>query len=159
MTRIFKDGYEFEVDRETTLQYYETQTLCKCGYCRNYYAQINEKFPELKKWLAEFGVSADRPDELTHYPEAKSVRYLSADYTVAGKVAAAGERALALSGGASLRIMVTEGFVSPNRQTGAYFTLSVCDIELPWVLDEPLSTPAAASRRGGFPRRMLRKKH
>lgn len=37
-----------------------------------------------------------------------------------------------------LSIVIKNGFASPNEQTGEYFTISVTQIKLPWVLDEPI---------------------
>lgn len=40
-----------------------------------------------------------------------------------------------------LSIVITNGYASPNEQTGEYFTISVMQIKLPWVLDESFPTP------------------
>ena len=37
----------FPVDTEQTQRYDEAHSLCGCGYCRNYYAQIKGKLPKL----------------------------------------------------------------------------------------------------------------
>lgn len=34
-----------------------------------------------------------------------------------------------------ISIVITDGFASPNEQTGKYFTISVMQIELPYILD------------------------
>lgn len=37
----------FSVDTEQTQRYDAAHSLCNCGYCRNYYAQIKGKLPKL----------------------------------------------------------------------------------------------------------------
>ena len=37
----------FSVDTEQTQRYDAAHSLCGCGYCRNYYAQIKGKLPKL----------------------------------------------------------------------------------------------------------------
>ena len=56
MIMIKKMGYVFSVNIEQTEKYYETHSLCDCESCRNYYAQIKDKFPKLDAFLREFGV-------------------------------------------------------------------------------------------------------
>ena len=130
MTTIQKNGYVFLVDREKTQQYYRTHTLCDCGYCRNYYAQVRQQFPRLDAFLSEFGVDIARPDEIMSVELEGRVAYLNVDYTVCGRVQTMGEGELELYDGRLLHIAVTEGFASPNEQTGDYFTISVTELEL-----------------------------
>ena len=130
MTTIQKNGYVFLVDREKTQQYYRTHTLCDCVYCRNYYAQVRQQFPRLDAFLSEFGVDIARPDEIMSVELEGRVAYLNVDYTVCGRVQTMGEGELELYDGRLLHIAVTEGFASPNEQTGDYFTISVTDLEL-----------------------------
>lgn len=130
MTTIQKNGYVFLVDREKTQQYYRTHTLCDCVYCRNYYAQVKQQFPRLDAFLSEFGVDIARPDEIMSVELEGHVAYLNVDYTVCGRVQTMGEGEIELYDGRLLHIAVTEGFASPNEQTGDYFTISVTELEL-----------------------------
>lgn len=130
MTTIQKNGYVFLADREKTQQYYRTHTLCDCVYCRNYYAQVRQQFPRLDAFLSEFGVDIARPDEIMSVELEGRVAYLNVDYTVCGRVQTMGEGELELYDGRLLHIAVTEGFASPNEQTGDYFTISVTELEL-----------------------------
>lgn len=130
MTTIQKNGYVFLVDREKTQQYYRTHTLCDCVYCRNYYAQVRQQFPRLDAFLSEFGVDIARPDEIMSVELEGHVAYLNVDYTVCGRVQTMGEGEIELYDGRLLHIAVTEGFASPNEQTGDYFTISVTELEL-----------------------------
>lgn len=65
------------------------------------------------------------------------IDYISVDYTVCGKVDTTGERDIEVYDNGALSIIITNGFASPNEQTGDYFTISVTQIKLPRVLDEP----------------------
>lgn len=130
MTTIQKNGYVFLADREKTQQYYRTYTLCDCVYCRNYYAQVRQQFPRLDAFLSEFGVDIARPDEIMSVELEGHVAYLNVDYTVCGRVQTMGEGEIELYDGRLLHIAVTEGFASPNEQTGDYFTISVTELEL-----------------------------
>ena len=130
MTTIQKNGYVFLADREKTQQYYRTHTLCYCVYCRNYYAQVRQQFPRLDAFLSEFGVDIARPDEIMSVELEGRVAYLNVDYTVCGRVQTMGEGKIELYDGRLLHIAVTEGFASPNEQTGDYFTISVTELEL-----------------------------
>ena len=130
MTTIQKNGFVFSVDREKTEQYYRTHTLCDCVYCRNYYAQVKTRFPQLDAFLSEFGVDIARPDEIMSVELEGRVEYLNVDYTVCGRIQTMGKEDITLEDGQRLHIAVTEGFASPNEQTGDYFTISVTGIEL-----------------------------
>ena len=130
MTTIQKNGYAFSVDREKTEQYYRTHTLCDCVDCRNYYAQVKTQFPQLDAFLSEFGVDIARPDETMSVELEGRVEYLNVDYTVCGRIQTIGEGEIMLQDGRLLHMAVTEGFASPNEQTGDYFTISVTGLEL-----------------------------
>ena len=130
MTTLQKNGYAFSVDREKTEQYYRTHTLCDCVYCRNYYAQVKTQFPQLDAFLSEFGVDIARLDEIMSVELEGRVEYLNVDYTVCGRVQTIGEGEIMLQDGRLLHMAVTEGFASPNEQTGDYFTISVTGLEL-----------------------------
>lgn len=141
MTTIQKDEYVFEVDVEKTKEYYNIHSLCDCAYCRNYYAQAKEKLPQLDAFLNEFGVDIARPDEIASVEMETDIDYLNVDYTVCGKVKAMGEYEIDIYDNLFLSIVVSDGFASPNEQTGEYFTISVMQIEFPWVLNEPFLKP------------------
>ena len=137
MTIIKTNGYRFAVDVEQTMQYYRTHSLCDCADCRNFYAQVKERFPVLDTFIQEFGVDLAKPDEVMSIDEKGEVEYLSADYTVCGTVLTMANAEIRMPGADSIFIAVIDGFASPNEQTGDYFTLSVNGIRLPWRLDEP----------------------
>lgn len=127
----------FSVDTEQTQRYDEAHSLCDCGYCRNYYAQIKGKLPKLGAFLREFGVDMAKPDEISGVETDDSIDYIRVDYTVCGSVQVVGQGTIHIEDALLLEAAITDGFASPNEQTGTYFTISVMGIELPWVLDEP----------------------
>lgn len=142
MTTIKKDEYVFSVDIEKSKKYYETHSLCECAFCRNYYAQIKNLFPKLNKFLSEFGADISKPDEISSVETNDSINYINVDYTVCGSIEAIGQYEIDIYDNLFLSVVVTDGFACPNEQTGKYFTLSVMNIDLPWVLDEPFPKSA-----------------
>ena len=137
---IEKDAYKFSVDIEKTKEYYNTHSLCDCVCCRNYYKQIEQELPKLKEFLDDFGVDISKPDEIMSVENEGFIDYLNVDYTVCGNVINMSEYEIDIYDNLFLNIVVTEGFASPNEQTGEYFTLSVTNIRLPWVLEVPFPT-------------------
>lgn len=145
METIKKEDYTFAADIEKTREYYKTNSLCDCSCCRNYYAQIKNKFPKLSDFLSDFGIDISKPDEITSIETDSEINYMSIDYTVCGSIEKAGQNEIELYDNLPLKIIVTDGFVSPNGQHGEYFTISVEGIELPWFLNEPFPKPITKS--------------
>ncbi len=141
MTIIQKDEYVFEVDVEKTKNYYKAHSLCNCDYCKNYYAQIKGKFPKLEAFLSEFGIDIEKPDEIMSVESDDKIDYINIDYTVNGKITAMGQYEIDIQDELFLSLVITDGYASPNEQTSDYFTISVYNIQLPWILDKlfPLS--------------------
>lgn len=140
MILIEKDNYKFSVDIEKTKEYYNTHSLCDCVCCHNYYKQIEQELPKLKEFLDSFGVDISKPDEIMSVENEGFIDYLNVDYTVCGNVINMAEYEIDIYDKLFLNVIVTEGFASPNEQTGEYFTLSVTNIRLPWVLEVPIPT-------------------
>lgn len=144
MTTIKKDDYVFSVDILKTEKYYKTHSLCDCACCRNYYPQVKNAFPKLNAFLSEFGVDISKPDEIMSVETDEHISYIEVDYTVCGDIACMGKREIDIHDNLLLSISPSDGFVCPNEQSGEYFTLSVTNIALPWVLDEPKPTEVKA---------------
>ena len=145
VTTIRVDEYAFCVDVEKTREYYKNHALCDCANCRNFYAQVRGKLPKLDEFLTQFGVDISHPDEIWSVETDDGIDYISADYTVCGRVEEMGKYEIDLHDEQFLSVIVTNGFTSPNEQTGEYFTLSVNNISLPWGLDEPIPEPIKAT--------------
>ena len=142
MSTIQKDEYVFNVNIEKTIDYYKTRSLCECDYCENFYAQIKGKFPKLESFLSDFGVDISKPDEIMSVALDDTIQYINVDYTVCGKIVTMGQYEIAIQDSLFFSLVITDGFVSPNGQTGDYFTISVNNVfELPWVLDKPFPAP------------------
>ena len=141
MTIIKKDEYVFNTHIEKTQKYYETHSVCDCAYCRNYYIQAKNKLPKLAAFLTEFGIDISKPDEIFSVESDGDILYINVDYTVSGSIEAMGESETSIYDNCFVSIIFTDGFASPNEQSGEYFTISVMQIQLPWVLDEPLVEP------------------
>ncbi|MBQ6831929.1 MAG: hypothetical protein IJO28_04770 [Oscillospiraceae bacterium] len=160
MTTIQKDEYIFEVDIEKTIEYYKTHLLCECVCCENFYAQIKGKFPKLEAFLADFGVDIAKPDEIMSFELDHTMQYIGVDYTVCGKVATMGQYEIDIQDNLFFSLVITDGFASPNEQTGDYFTISISNIfELPWVLDKPFPAPTQfkpTSKIKGFFKRIFK---
>ena len=138
MKIIEKDDWKFSVDIEKTKEYYRTHPICECSYCRNFYAQAEEKLPKLKEFLSDFGVDISRPDEISSVTYKGEIDYLTVYYTVCGEITKDSTYEIDIYDNLFLSIVVRDEFAPPNEQTGKYFTFSVFQIMLPWVLDEPL---------------------
>lgn len=159
MTKIQKDEYIFEVDIGKTIEYYNTHSLCECDCCKNFYAQIKDKFPNLESFLSDFGVDISKPDECMSVELDNTIQYIGVDYTVCGKVATMGQYEIDIQDNLFFSIVITDGFASPNEQTSEYFTISVYNIELPWVLDKPFPKPIpfkAISKTKGFLKKVFK---
>ena len=139
MKIIEKDDWKFSVDIEKTKEYYRTHPICECSYCRNFYAQAEEKLPKLKEFLSDFGVDISRPDEISSVTYKGEIDYLTVYYTVCGEITKDSTYEIDIYDNLFLSIGVNDSFGSPNEQTRKYFTFTVFQIVLPWVLDEPLN--------------------
>ena len=136
-----------DIDIEQTKEYYKSHSLCDCPCCRNYYAQAKDRFHLLDEFLLELGVSIDRPDEMGCVEMDNEIQYIFASYTVCGKVLEHDRYEIDLhDGGLFLSIVVGDGFV-PNEQKADYFVVTVYNIVLPWVLNEPFPEAAPIRKR------------
>lgn len=130
----------FDVDIDATKNYYKENTLCDCQDCRNFYVQVEKKYPALAKFLSSFRVDVSRPDELGAAKTDNIIDYQFAAYTVAGELLQSDKYEMALVGDKTpLNITVDSSYVPNEQVTEDYFTITVYGIQLPWVLDEEYS--------------------
>ncbi len=139
MKTIEVDDWKFSVDVEKTKEYYKINTLCECSDCRNFYTQIEEKLPKLKEFLSEFGVDISKPDEISSYMYEGEIDYYAVHYSICGEITKDSANEIDIYDNLFLSIAVNDSCAVPNKQTGKCFTFSVMQIQLPWVLDEPLN--------------------
>lgn len=138
---------KLDVDATQTKEYYASHALCDCSLCRNYYAQVAAKYPALAALLSPLGVDISRPDELGGIEMDEKIQYVFAAYTVVGKLPSPDGCEIELSdGGTTLRVVI-EGTYVPNEQKGDFFTVTVYNVILPWVLDEPFPEKLPLTKR------------
>ena len=142
MKKMQKDGYVFLTDIEANRKYYRQNSLCDCSACRNFYAQISGKYPELEAFLFEFGVDIARPDELIWMERKEKMEYI-AMYTARGEANSLLPEVLQL---ATQQIVVNQTADFPNERELPCFGLTASSFSLPWVLSEPF--PGSEQKKG-----------
>lgn len=158
------DDWKFDVDVEYTRKYNQTIEQCQYVYDRNYYTAVDQVIPALRSFLAQFGVDAARPEEIFSVEqEEEPVDYISW-YTVKGKILQLGGYEIDI-GPVHIIPRQRNEVMLPNPDCDkddpdSWFVLSVLDIALPWVLDEPMpkSLPPAKTWLDKLLDRILRRK-
>ena len=136
---IHKNDFILDVDLESTNKYSREHTLCNCDEDRNFYVQAKEKFPKLTEFLSEIGLLIERPDEIGSCAEDDYINYHFVSYTVVGEISEADKYEIDMyDGGLYLNIVIDNWYVPNEQKTDRYFTVTVYNIRLPWVLREPL---------------------
>lgn len=129
------DEWVFDVDITATMEYsaQEAQEHCTCAYCRNFYAAVETYYPNLRPFLALFGLDIEAPDRMS--PIGYSVKEICYDpeYYVLGRILHMGKYEFSV-GPANICVPDWEGEVNGHPA----FSLNVFEVLLPWVLDEPL---------------------
>ena len=135
---IKKQNAILDIDLDATKKYSATHNLCDCADDRNFYVQSREKFPKLTEFLEELGLLIDRPDEIGSVTYNNEVEYLFISYTVVGKILEFDKYEIDMFDGDLFLNIVIDNWYVPNEQTtDEYFTVTVYNVTLPWVLDEP----------------------
>ena len=144
---IRKHSYVLDVDVEGTSKYSQEHEICDCNEDRNLHAQIADKFPKLKEFLAELGLLIERPDETGSCAVEDYIDYHFVSYTVIGKILESDKYEIDMfDGGLFLNIVIDNWYVPNEQKTDKYFTVTIYGIDLPWVLDEPFPE----SKRSSF---------
>lgn len=144
---IRKENYIFDIDIESARAYSASHSLCSCGECRNFYRQVRGKLPKLAAFLDEMGIRVECPDEIGSSAADGRICYDFAAYTVPGRIIEIGRYEIDLQdGGLHLNIVVNSEYVPNEQKTSEYFTISVYNISLPWILDEPFPEPIELPR-------------
>lgn len=117
--------WRFLVDKKGTLSHTTSNASdhCLCGYCKNYYDTVSVMYPNIKRFLADFGVNVEGPSELMPF---EPTLFLAC-YRVQGKILHWGQTELYVDGIAILPEIAEDGS----------FLLWVGEMELPWVQKEP----------------------
>ena len=64
--RLQLADWVFEIHMDATMQYSAAEAAehCDCAYCRNFYAALDARYPDLRGILGQFGADAEAPEEL-----------------------------------------------------------------------------------------------
>ena len=116
--------WTFQVDVEATFTNTSENSLnhCECAYCRNYYECVDLVYPELKRFLSQFGVVLEGPSELMPF----TPTLMLACYRVYGRVVHRGIAPIYVS---SVPVTIEEG----DKES---FLLWIGEFVLPWIQDE-----------------------
>ena len=116
--------WRFQVDIESTRSHTTKNASdhCECAYCKNYYDAVDMVYPNLRKFLDQFGVNIAGPSELMPFEPT----LMLACYRVQGEILQWGKTELFVS-----NIPV----IAENAEDGT-FLLWVGEMELPWIQQE-----------------------
>lgn len=130
----------------------QAQDHCQCGYCRNFYAAVDHACPNLRTFLASFGIDVEGPDELCPFePTIYEVTYV-----VQGQILEKGRTLLNLDG-VPIVIRDAEEADLETSHPMPYFTVTVGLIELPWLLAENMDDVISPANEPEYLQRMERK--
>ena len=129
------DGWKFQVFDVTTRKYYAREVAghCTCATCRNFYQTVDRVCPELRQFLARFGVHAEAPEKMTAPIQTMCDCY----YAVCGKILEAGEGPIAV-GATTVYPQTWEEAMVDTEMDDPCFFLFVSPLNVPWVLEEPM---------------------
>ena len=146
--------WQLDVDIERTMELSVSQGKehCTCGYCRNFYATLDQQYPTIRPFLARFGLEAEAPDELCPYEPT----IYEATYVVQGSILHVGAQRLCIDN-IPLRISSSEQSDIYTEHPKPYFTVSIGLMELPWSLDEPMDQVISPANEAEFLNRMQTK--
>ncbi len=144
---VRKNGFILDVDLEKTIKYSREHSLCNCDEDRNFYVQSKEKFPQLTEFLSELGLLIDRPDEIGSCAVDDYIDYHFISYTVVGDILESDKYEIDMfDGGLFLNIVIDHWYVPNEQQSSRYFTVTIYNIRLPWMLKEPFPKTEASVR-------------
>ena len=147
------DGWKFQVFSVATRKYYakEYAEHCSCAYCRNFYAAVDGKYPQLRGFLDRFGVHVEAPDEMISFRPTLCSNY----YSVCGEILERGEEPIEL-GGITVEPMAWEEAMTDTDLDPCFF-LYVSTMDLPWVLDEPMEKAVSSAKEQDAISRLLQR--
>ena len=127
------DGWKFQVFDVTTRKYYarEVADHCTCATCRNFYQTVDKVCPELRTFLARFGVHVEAPDSMSAPIQTMCDCY----YAVCGKILEAGEGPITVGTTSVYPLSERDIYTEMDEP---FFFLFVSPVIVPWVLDEPM---------------------
>ena len=148
------DDWKFDIDMTSTMEYSsgELAEHCDCAYCRNFYAAVDQVYPELRPFLAQFGVEIEAPDELMPYDFNAEMCYYGI-YSVSGTILNCGISRLH-AGQYPVNIAKDiELHVNSDCPTPSFF-IEIGPLYLPWILDEPMKDVVSPANLPSFLKKM-----
>ena len=139
------NDWVFQIDPERTHEHssFVSSEHCTCSYCENYYRTAALVYPNLKGFLAKFGLLADAPSEM--YPIEPTLYLVG--YRVFGKILTYGVAPMMIDG-----VPVTAEPVDD-----VHFMLELGEMPLPWVLSEDPNEVISPANEPEFLEKMYRK--
>ena len=148
------EDWIFDVDMAATMEYSarEAAEHCDCGYCRNFYSAVDEAYPQLRPFLAQFGLDIEAPDELLPYDIDKQL-YYDGFYAVSGKILCTGKNPIRI-GNSRIEPDLFNDLYFNTGCPQPYFFLNMGNVILPWVLDEPMEDVISPANEPSFLKKM-----
>lgn len=134
--------WRFQVDIDATRRRTTKNASdhCECAYCRNYYDAVDMAYPNLRRFLDQFGVNLFGPSELMPFEPT----LMLACYRVEGEILQWGKAELFVNG-----IPIV-----PEVGEKGTFLLWVGEVELPWLQQESVEDVVSPANLPEFLERM-----
>ncbi len=146
--------WKLDIDLEATMEYSasEAREHCTCAYCRNFYASVDGTYPQLRPFLAQFGLDIEAPDELMPFDDGTNIIY-DAVYTVCGTIVQQGSEMIILD----IPVHFENGAMVNTEIPEPCVSVSIGLFSIPWVLDEPLKEVVSPANEPSFLKKMWSK--
>ena len=153
------DDWVFDVDITHTMERSAAEAAehCDCAYCRNFYAAVDRFYPNLRPFLAKFGIDIEAPDEQLPY-DLDGEMYYDSIYLVAGDILKEGKAPIC-NDRVVIRPVACNGpfqaVPASHNCPKPCFILDVSTVVLPWILDEPMEETVSPANEPSFLNKML----
>lgn len=144
----------FDIDITRTMEYSAAEAAghCDCSYCRNFYAAVDTSYPNLRPFLARFGIDIEAPDEMMPFDRPGEMWYENV-YSVSGRILSGSEHTFIVDG---IEVWIySENKLHINQTISQpHFFIGVGMMVLPWVLDEPMEDAVSPANEPSFLKKM-----
>ena len=149
---IHLEDWVLEIDIPATMEWTGRHAAdhCTCGYCENFYRSVDTEYPQMRSFLAQFGVNVEGPDEFCPFEPT----ICEATYVVTGSIFHKGESSVFVDG---VPIQISDKLDMDHTLPMHRFGLIVGLMELPWVLDEPMEDVVSPANEPECLERMWKK--
>ena len=134
--------WQFRVDKEATWERttHNSTEHCECPYCVNYYEAVDVVYPDVRTFLAEFGINIAGPSELMPF----TPTLMLACYRVKGEILHWGKA----------QLNVSDIPILPEAGEEDSFLIWVGEMELPWLQSEDMASVVSPANLPEFIQRM-----